>query len=303
MSLFRILRDEIVDPNVTASSVLRKAKILAASLEHAELTQWLADELGGYKVEESLPSYRRLKTALLGLFSGPHGATVADYPIPITYLPDYLQLSANDLPMAHPLREVEVMIAGGKELRHTLPTEAVLLSRDRIRLTGGFQLVEMHQPLSPALLEGIVDAVRNRFLEFLLGLQKLNPGLLKSDDAVDELPAEQVSQVFNVAIHGDHNIVTTNSAVREISIQSVQGDEFNSLSDYLRSIGVPDEDVSELEQAVDADGPRHDNGIGRHVTAWIGRALAKAVSGAWQISLTTAPEVLREAIFRYYGWK
>jgi hypothetical protein len=214
-----------------------------------------------------------------------------------------MQKNATDLPMAHPIRELEAMAAGSQVLRHTLPTEAVILARDRIRLSGGLELVEMHQPITSAMLEGIVDAVRTRFLDFLLGLQNINTNVLESENALTELPKEQVAQVFNVAVYGDHNVVATQSTIHDMSIQSIKSNDTESLAAFLKSVGLTDDDIVELNGAIAEDGKPAKERIGKGVTAWIGKMVGKAVGGSWKIALASAPAILKEAVFRYYGWK
>ena len=181
MSLVRELRDGIVDAATPASVVLRKAKILAATLHEPQLGQWLSNELDGYSSFSDLPSYRKLHLPLLGNFAGPRGF-ISNYLIPITLLPEPLNDRPNDVPMAQPLREIEASAAAANDtVRSPLPAEAVLLVRERIRLTGNFVLVELYHPLTKATFEGLIDSVRNRLLDFLLGLQEINSEVLDSE--------------------------------------------------------------------------------------------------------------------------
>ena len=304
MKLLPQLRDDIVDPRTPASVVLRKAKILAASLSYPEFATWLANELSGYTNIASLPSYRILKPPVLGTFSGPFGQMVSDYGIPVSLLPDFMQDSFQNLPMAHPLREIEAMASSSVEvLRHNLPTEATILARDSVRLSGGFILVEMHQPISRAVLEGIVDAVRTRFLDFLLGLQGIDKSILESETAISHLPKDQVAKTFNVTIMGNNNVVAAHSTLGDVQIQAIAHGSIQSLGEFMKSIGVANLDISSLSEAIKADGDVKPEALGSRVTNWIGAMVGKAVSGTWNVALSAAPELLKEAIWRYYGWK
>jgi hypothetical protein len=177
-----------------------------------------------------------------------------------------------------------------------------MIARDTIRLSHGFSLIEMYQPITKAVLERIVDSVRTRFLDFLLGLQNINAMVLESETALTGLPKEQVAHVFNVTVFGDNNVVATQSTIRDVSIQARPNDK-ESLTAFLTSIGLTNDDVRELEAAIAEDGKPEKEKIGKGVTAWIGRMVSKAVSGTWKMALGVAPEILKESIFRYYGWK
>jgi hypothetical protein len=304
MSLIRELRDSIVDPSVPASAVLRKAKILAATLGQSDFQNWLNHELNGYSDVGDLPSYRKLYAALLGTFAGPSGSSVTGYLVPVSMLPEMMKRNANELPMAQPLREIETLAtSAGDGLRHPLPAEAVILARDTVRLSGPYVLVELYQPINRATLEGIVDAVRTRFLDFLLGLQNISAGILESETALAELPRAQVAHIFNLTVYGNHNVIATQSPIGQISLDTVQQNDLAALMSFLRSVGLTADDTSDLEGALTQDGKRERGTIGARVRDWIGKMLAKAVGGTWKIALETAPAILQEAIFRYYGWK
>ncbi|XOB41334.1 MAG: hypothetical protein ACKKMW_01215 [Candidatus Nealsonbacteria bacterium] len=54
------LIENIKDENISTSSLLREAKILANDLDQAEFLSWINLELEGYKNNDSYPSYRNL---------------------------------------------------------------------------------------------------------------------------------------------------------------------------------------------------------------------------------------------------
>ena len=192
--------------------------------------------------------------------------------------------------------------AGSKGLQHPWLAEAVLWLRQIITMEG-YMLVEVYQPLPKPSFEGILDAVRNRLLDFVLGLQELDPNVLDSEKALSGLTGEQVSQVFNIAIHGDHNVVAGGKDISQSVTQGVSPGDLTSLVAYVRQLGVDPEDLQELETAVKKDGPRPQEQLGERVTAWMGRVLAKAVAGTWKIALAIAPELLKQGLSHFYGWK
>lgn len=304
MELVRELRDEIVEESKSLSSILRKAKIVASLLDDADLKRWLDHELSGYDSGADLPLYRKLQVPLLGDFYGPMGSSLTGYSIPISFLPDTVREFANDLPVVHPVREIESMAASASEgLRNRLPTEAVILSRDKVKVSGGLVLAELYQPITRANLESILDAVRTRFLDFLLALQEIDARVLDSEAALEELPKEKVSKTFNVTVYGDHNVIAAESRLGDVTVETVKENDLASLVQLLTKLGVGKADLTELQTAIEEDGPRPNKSLGSRVQAWIGDMLSKAVGGTWKVALTAAPGLLKEAIFRYYGWK
>ncbi len=305
MSLVRTLRDEIVNQNITASAVLRKAKILAASLRNDEFSAWLSAELNGYtKDGHPLPDYRIIRSPVLGHFQGFGGSSVTDFHIPVSMLPDLMREDCEKLPMGQALKELESMVeTHSDQWRHTWPTEAVILARDGVRLSGGMELVEIYQRITNAMLEGVIDSVRTRFLDFLLGLQGIDAQILESEEAVNNLPAERVQNAFHINVYGDHNVIPAQSTVGDISVQTITQSDFQSLTNYLRNLGVSPDDTNELRTAIETDGNPEHGKLGSGVAKWIGGMVTKSISGAWTSSVGVASKVLTDALFRYYGWK
>ena len=222
MKPIREIRDACTDPSVKVRDLLRKAKVIATTLRNEPLKQWLTRELNGYAAKEELPSYRKINSPPLGTFSGPLGSRISNYLLPVSMMPDFLQASANAVVLGQPIGEIEAMAesAVGKGLRHPWSAEAVLVLQQTITVSG-YALVEVYQPLTKPNFEGILDAVRTRLLDFVLGLQELNPEVLDSEKALTGLAGDQVSQVFNVAIYGDHNVVASGKDFSQSVTQGV----------------------------------------------------------------------------------
>ena len=71
MTLLRELQRDATDPNVDITTLLRKARVLAARLNNAEFESWIKHELNEYPYESDLPEYRVLSVvAKAHLFFG-----------------------------------------------------------------------------------------------------------------------------------------------------------------------------------------------------------------------------------------
>lgn len=303
MKLVREIRDGVVDSRIELSTVLRKAKILAVTLKNEEFKDWVSNELSGYSAETEVPSYREIASPVLGDFSGPFGERITGFMLPASLMPDFLKKRATTVRFANPIKELESMtnLTEGDLRRPWLPEAAILL-RDKIKLSGDFVLVEAYQPIQKAHLEKILDAVRNRLLDFLLGLQEMDPTILDSDDALRELPKEAVNQVFHVSIFGNHNVLASGSGFHQAVTQTVRAHDKDSLLSTLRQAGLDESDLNELNDALSEDGPRQ-KGFGERVKAWMGKVFVKAAEGTWKTALATAPEVVTKALSAYYGWE
>ena len=305
-SLVAQLQREAVDSSVPISDILRKAKILASLLNNEELRRWIDAELKGYNNTDDLPDYRKLDSVNLGTFAGSFGKMAKNVPIPVTYLPDGIREFAKDpIEIMQGIREVEASAAQAAENDHfrvPWPPEAVILARKHVPTSDGSVLVDAWKPFSKSQFDGILDQARNRFLDFLLELQQIDPEVLESEDAVRAIPGEKVQNIFQTIIHGGQNVVATGTEFTQKAMQNVAAGDTQSLIGHLRSIGLDNDSLTDLETAIEQDGDRQQNQLGNNVKSWIGKMTAGAVDGTWKITLSTAPILLKEALFRYYGW-
>jgi hypothetical protein len=70
----------------------------------------------------------------------------------------------------------------------------------------------------------------------------------------------------------------------------------------LTEKGVGSADLSELKKALEADpSPSTPQSFGPKVSSWIGKMVAKAAQGSWDIGVNAAGSLLAQAIAKYYG--
>lgn len=301
MRLLQQLRDLVTDPSARLSDVLRKAKVLAVTLRQEEFKAWVNHELNGYPPGSDLPSYRILTSPPLGTFSGV-GSQASNVLLPVSQMPDFIQQWARELRMPSPVAEVETLAHGDSDtLRHPWPVEAVLLLREKIVMPG-FVLVEAYQPIHKAHLEGILDAVRNRLLDFLLAIQELRPEAVESDDALQTIPPERISHVFQIAVYGGQPVIAAGHDLSQQVIQVTKG-SMPDLVKVFRGLGVDEHDLKELESAIKEEGKPPEGQLGNRVKAWMSKMMTKAFDGSWKVTTSVAAEVIKKAIFAYYGWQ
>ena len=305
-SLIVQLQTEVVNSGVPISDILRKAKILASLLKNEEFKGWIDAELGGYSTPDGRPEYRRFRSMSFGTFAGRFGQMAKNVPIPGALLPTSLQELAGHLEMSQGVKEIETLAAqAGQDgaVRIAWPAEAVILARDHVQMDDGSMLVEAWKPLVKGQLDGILDQVRNRLLDFFLELREINPEIVNSETAIRDVPRDTVTHLFQTTIYGGRNIVATGTNFEQKTTEQIGIDDKTSLLDYLDNTGIDSDSLSELENAIREDGDRRqERELGRHVKSWIGKMMVKALDGTWKTALKTAPGVLQGALSRYYGW-
>ena len=300
MSLLDEIRTDLVNESATLSNTLRKAKILASAIGLPEFREWVDFELSGYPEKTEIPSYRIFAATNLGTFSGPFQSMVKDAVLPTVNLPEYIRDFAERLIIPFGVGELQEMLVGDSEgFQSKWPQEYVIRARKYIQMTGGLELVDAHKPIPRHIISGVLDNIKNKLLDFTLGLQENNITSEELDNGT--VKPEVVRQVYNtVNIYGDHNVVASGENVNQ-AVNPVQKGDIGSLIKHLSGLKVNGEDLSELEDAV-AQEPHASNGeFGPKVRAWVGGMISKAVTGTWKIGVEAAPKVLMDALRGYYG--
>ena len=155
--------------------------------------------------------------------------------------------------------------------------------------------------ISPTQIAGIIDSVRTRILNLALSLEAIEPKAGERD-APDADPS-QVRHVVTNVYGGSPNIAVSSSHCKQ-EVNLPVGDRL-ALFVRLRELGASDEDVRELEAALEADeaegeGGRR-SGIGPRVTDWTGRMALKAGSAATKGALAGGGGLIAKAIAAHYG--
>jgi len=303
MNLLDKIRQGCVDATIDLSSTLRNGKVLASKLKHEELKKWINNELNGYTGEEEIPKYRILDSLVLGTLSGPFGGRVDNVTIPTYNLPGTLRNYAKNLYMAHGVRELESLKDKKEDnLRKRWPAEAVIMARDKVECSGGYVLVDMWQPITVSSIEGILDTVRNKLLDFVLELEELDLDIIDSQKDLSSISKEKVNNIFNFTIKGDHTTIASGSNFSQTVNQTINEGDIDSLVKYLNELGIGEKDTKELEKQIINDGPIKNQKLGKNVANWFSKMIQKSIEGIWNISIDIAPKLLMHAFSEYYGW-
>lgn len=196
MTLLREIQGAATESKIDISTVLRKAKILAARLHNPEFETWVDHELNGYGDKSNLPPYRVLGVGVRGHIRR-FGLHWNDAPIMATFLPEKLrdwgEVCYLDQPIAS-IASLAASVQDGGQLRMPWPQElAIKFGAKGYR---GFECLGAWQVISLHALVGIVDTVRNRVLEFSLRIEAENPAAGEALPDTQPVPKEKVQMIF-----------------------------------------------------------------------------------------------------------
>ncbi len=128
-------------------------------------------------------------------------------------------------------------------------------------------------------------------------------GLLSSQNHSRLYKNLTIASTVNTYIFGNNNLVTSGIDIENV-YQKIAKNDIDGLLEYIKSIGVPADDASQLRVAINEDGPRTEpRKFGSKVADLLGNATKKISGGMWKVAIATAPELIIKAVSRYYGWE
>jgi AbiTii len=291
--LLRAIQNEAVDGSSDLSTLLRKCLVLASGLKYEPLKSWVRWELDGYPNSSELPNYRILHgLESFGIFLGAMGYQLRNAPLSLLGLPEAVRQGYSDPEVRQGVRSIVQMIRSEQEgtVSWSWPAGACQVFdlkgyRDDLRLMQAWISVPV------AALVGILDAIRNRLLDFALEIENIDLG------PVEQLPSEQsrqtstaqITQVFHQTIYGPVSNVGTAETISQTMV--VARGDLEGLKTRFREIGIPEPEMKELEKAIKADEaePKPEKGhFGKNVSKWFGEMMSKAATGA----IKAAPDLI-----------
>jgi len=306
MSLLRQITDAAVDTSVEISTLLRKCKVLAARLGNKDFDAWVEHELNGYSSPDEVPSYRRLeRVESRGNFVGMFQSSVSNISIPHSLIPekyrDFLTKSYFMDPISYYSNLLKSADKKGGTFAENWPADLLRIFGSKI--FKNMNCIGAWKVIPEGSIASLIDNVRNRVLSFTLKIEAEAPDAGEADPEVQPIANERVTQIFNTYIQGDvTNLATGIQPTIESTQVTIVKNDLNSLKKYLSSIGLEEQDVAELTEAIDADeNSRNQKDFGSRVKSWLSKMVSKAGTSSWNVAKTVATQLLTEALKEYYG--
>jgi hypothetical protein len=304
MSLLKDIQSAAIDANADIIVLLRKCKVLAARLGNSDFKSWVEHELNGYPSKDKLPEYRILKVQSRGHFSGPFGSGYKNILIPPRCLPKEWKDLATRAYLTESISAYNALLQnkpdGDKVLMSAWPADLL----PELEVFEDTICYAAWREIPRSSIVSFIDVVKNRILDFVLKIEEIDP---KAGDGLPDsktLSEEDVKQVFNISIMGNvGNLATGSSNFSQDQHIEVSKGDMDSLKKYLSSKGVTNADISSLEKALEADPPQESpDTLGRETAKWVGQMVTKAATGAWEVGVGVATDLLNKAILAYCGF-
>ena len=301
MTLLEDIQTAAVDASNDVGTLLRKCKLLAARLQSQPLEDWVIWESNGYPENIKVPDYRIWPLEVKGHFSGAFGSGIRNAPIPLVCLPEKARKD-------YERYECRLSIAGVEASLEQTDVGLLQVATGNLALILGMKVyrnqncVHAWAEFEAGNLVELLNGVRNRILDFALAIWKEEPTAGDVNPAASAtLKSAHVTQIFNThVLGGTANLVGT--AIDSTIAFSITAHDFSSLENCLRERGVEDEDIQDLNLAIQSDSePESKEKFGPKVSAWFAKMMQKAADGSWGIGVGTASNLLTRAIVGFYG--
>ena len=288
------------DERSSLSDVLLKTKIFLHEIGKKDLVTWVDFELSGYPEAVPLPDYRILELRVMGnLMSS--GWKADAQPLPIQHLENSYREKIEKAEMREPIRLVEELASKKQgSVRRIFPPEAY--NQLGSNVGPGWEVVSAWCDISVLLIKDILVQVRSKLLDFLLELQDTVTQRGETDITKANTSMIDVSAMFNRAIFGDNAVIIVGDKNLVNIASNVIINDFNSLKRALKSIGVPEEELSKLGDAVEEDTAKLGKASFEGKTgSWYMSLLGKAASGAVNIAASILTTDVAQALAKFMG--
>lgn len=307
MGLLQEIQAAVLQEGADFGPILLKLRLLAARIGSQPLAEWVRHESEGYPREAELPAYRFVPVSYTATFSGPFGSGIQNAPIS----PYLVEKFAGKQWVRHEMREsiaaVDDLLAANQKSGDLGLNAADLILVLQGKVYPDFACNSVTGRVSRSSLAAIRHSVRSRVLELTLELEKSVPEAATVAVGPQPLPsgpsAAVATQIAQQIIYGNFTSIAATGPGATIQV-TVMPNDAQSLAQFLSKSGMDEGDARELASLASSEKPDSSvEPMGPKVRRWLLQNLKKATSGAWNMGLTVATDVIKEALLKYYGLK
>ena len=297
------LLDEVVDllssKSGSLTDAMLKTKVLMHNIGHKDLAEWVNDELNGYNIEKTVPTYRVVPSRLVGNLRN-SAWFYQDQTLPTGHLSEKQRKHFSENEMRESIHVLEEFAAKPKgHLIHPIAPELYAKLGEGL---DGVWVERAWVQMEPTQIMNVLIEVRSRLLDFILNLRGElgNAGETDMKEAAKDIDAEGI---FAKAVFGNHTTIQIGSNNIQNVTNHIKKGDFNSLAKELEKHGVEKEDLTELQIAINKD-PAIEPGqtkLGPAVEGWKKRMWGKVVDTSWNVETGIAAGLLTDGLKAFYG--
>lgn len=305
MALLRQIQKELIEKGSDLGPTLLKMQLLAARLGSQPLEEWVRLESEGYPPEALIPTYRVIPASFTGSFVGAFGAKISNAPIP----PYLVEKHAGEKWVRHRIRQSVSAIDdllenndGGGSLTFDAADLIVVLTG---HIYPQYNCIGVTGRIGRSSVAAIRHIVRSRLLELTLKIESEIPQAANIElDASTQgrFPDSAVAtRLYQQIFYGPVNSVATVS-VGASNLQEIVAGDKSTVVERLVQVGIDRSDAIELADIIESEQPGSaSEPLGRRAQRWVAEHLHKAAAGAWNVTVSVATDVIKQAALAYYG--
>ena len=211
MNLFDDIQKSVIEKGTDLAPILLKLRLLARRLGSDPLAGWVIQELEGYSADV-VPTYRFVKVAYRGTFSGPEGQVMNKAPIPPALVATVTGLEEARQKVTFGISSIEQLVQNKEFVKLDMSNLIYLLEGE---VYPGWSCIDINGFMSSSDLIGILDTVRRRILDFTIELEETIPNvrdveLHRGINFMDGVSVK-ANQIYQQTIFA--NTVTNNATV------------------------------------------------------------------------------------------
>ena len=246
------LLDEIIellaDENASLNAALLKTKVLMHTIGHAELAEWVNDELNGYPNDKPVPDYRVVGGRVAGNIQNAL-MIQSNVNLPTYHLPAELKswLESHELRQSMSVLQDMASAKPGGSLHMPLSPE---IGAQIDKGMDGYWVQKCWVEMQPLQIKNGISQVRSRLLDFALNLRDKIGGV-EEKEVKAKAAATDIPGMFHGAVFGDNATVVVGNENR-IKVHNQKGD-FDALAKLLTAKGISEVDDDQLKAALNSD--------------------------------------------------
>ena len=275
----------------------------AANIHHSPgLDELINSELNGYTECQEIPWYRLFGAAdcdNYGEYSGPGDATATRY-ISIDDLPEDVKEFAENLVLRDGVEVLRDL--GAEPYKKPWPIDLVMSVKDHPALKeDDLYLIGAYQSIREEAHQRILYQVKNRLIELLMEIKNNSPTEEESNEA-QAIGGNVTINNYNTEVHADNaNVNIDGEQHVDQQVITVQKGDLDSLLTYLRGVGIEDDDLQELRDAITSEPEAlPDGSYGAKVQGWLENMRDKVSKGLGNVGREFVTEVLPKALHSFF---
>lgn len=289
--MIKELIKDISYDQITLNQALMRAKLIAFEINNDDFKNWINKELNGYNNGDKLPDYRIIPCDIFAVMEA-YGQRKT-VPYDLTNIDKDLDGKIYKMEVQQSVSIIENGLKDTDEVYgyQDLPIQIVQMLRE---MSENNFIVSVKRRIQLSQSQHILNLTKQKLIDTLLELDQAFPNLQDNFKNTKE-NKEKTSTIINNHIYGEN----ASSAIGvgeniDQKISNVYNQKIERVLADLKKLGVPEEDIIEVEEIVSKETDKVK--LGKRLMSWAGKMANKAVEKGIELQIPMVMEKIQELI-------